>query len=718
MYKLILPLLCVISSPCFAQTTNLTDTALLQPVEISAVKALDKAPTAKTNMAKKEIALWNTGRDLPFLFNQTPSVTINSDAGNGIGYSNMRIRGSDASRINVTLNGIPFNDAESQGTFFVDMPDIASSASQIQIQRGVGTSANGTGAFGGSININTNEPVLEKGLELNNAAGSYHSFKNTLILHSGLFNKYFTADLRLSHIKSDGYIDRASSRLQSAFLSLAYNSAKNSLRFNFISGKEKTYQAWNGIEEALLKTNRRYNSSGTEQLPDPYQNETDNYLQQHFQLFFNHRFSAFWKANVTGFLTHGKGYYEQYKADKKFSAYGLPDYINGADTLYTTDLVRQLWLHNYYFGNIFSLHYEKMGRQVIIGGGWNQYYGRHFGKITWTKLPLTIPQNYKWYNNKAGKNEISSFIKWTEPITTHWQIFTDVQLRKVDYQIEGFRDHPLINQTHHYVFINPKAGITYSKGKSKTYFSYAHGSKEPNRDDFEAGVNETPKPEYLHDFELGTEYKTQNINLGLNAYLMLYNNQLVLTGKINDVGAYTRTNIRHSYRSGLEITASAKLLNWVTVHGNISFSRNKIKNFTEYIDDYDTNIQAKKFYKQTDISFSPNIVSSATMECEPAKNWLIVLTGKFISRQYLDNTSNKNRSLKPYYTQDVNLSYQITKKPFKELTVFVQLYNLFSKLYEANGYSYSYIYNSTLNTSNYYFPMAPINFMTGINIKL
>jgi len=240
----------------------------------------------------------------------------------------------------------------------------------------------------------------------------------------------------------------------------------------------------------------------------------------------------------------------------------------------------------------------------------------------------------------------------------------------------------------------------------------------PNRDDFEAGVNETPKPEYLHDFELGTEYKNQNINLGVNAYLMLYNNQLVLTGKINDVGAYTRTNIRHSYRSGLEITASAKLLNWVTVHGNISFSRNKIKNFTEYIDDYDTNIQEKKFYRQTDISFSPNIISSATIECEPAKNWLIALTGKFMSRQYLDNTSNKNRSLNPYYTQDVNLSYQVTKKPFKELTVFVQLYNLFSKLYEANGYSYSYIYNSTLNTSNYYFPMAPINFMTGINIKL
>ena len=718
MNKLILLLLCCTVHFCYAQATKLADTTLLQPVEITAVRAQDKTPIAKTNLGKQEIEKQNTGMDLPFIFNHTPSVTVSSDAGNGIGYTYLRIRGSDASRINVTLNGIPFNDAESQGTFFVDMPDIASSASQIQIQRGVGTSANGTGAFGGSININTNEPVLKSGLEFNNNAGSYHSIKNTLVLHSGLFKKHFTADGRISHVRSDGYIERASSRLHSAMISLTYLNPKNSIRFNFISGKEKTYQAWNGLSEELLHINRRYNSSGTEKKPDPYQNETDNYLQQHFQLFINQKFSAFWKANITAFLTHGKGFYEQYKAGKKLSAYGLPNYFNGADTVYTSDIVRQLWLNNYFYGNIFSAQYEKSQRQIIIGAGWNQYKGKHYGKVTWAKEPVFIPSNFKWYNNNALKNEFSSFVKWTENFSKNWHLFADLQVKKAVYHINGFRDNPTINLSNRYFFINPKAGITYSKGKIKTYFSYAHGSKEPNRDDFEAGINETPKPEYLHDFELGSEYKSPTIQLGINAYLMLYKNQLVHTGKVNDVGAYTRTNIPKSYRSGVEITAAAKISKWLMVNGNITLSRNKIKNFTEYIDDYDNNNQAVNFYKQTNISFSPNIISSATLEYAPVSNLQIGLTGKFISRQFLDNTSQINRSIKPYYTQELSTAYTFTNTHLKEIKLFVQVYNLFSTLYVANGYTFSYIYNSESSTSNYYFPMAPIHFMAGINIKL
>lgn len=716
--KWILLIVCCSINICLAQNPKLTDTTLLQPVEISAVRAQDKSPIAKTNLSKTEIEKRNTGLDLPFLINQTASVTVSSDAGNGIGYTYLRIRGSDASRVNITLNGIPFNDAESQGSFFVDMPDIASSSSQIQIQRGVGSSTNGTGAFGGSININTNEPVLKQAWEFNNAAGSYNSFKNTLVFHSGLFKKHFTADARLSHIRSDGYIERASSRLQSGMVSLAYLTQKNNIRFNFIHGKESTYQAWNGIDEEMLKINRRYNSSGTEKEPEPYPNETDNYSQQHYQLFFNHHFSTYWKTNISSFLTHGKGYYEQYKAGKKLSAYDLPNYINGADTIYTSDLVRQLWLNNYFFGNIISAQYQKKERLIIIGAGWNRYNGKHYGIVSWTKVPVQIPANHKWYDLNANKTEISSFVKWTENLSNDWILFTDLQVRKVAYQINGFRDNPNLQLHHSYFFINPKAGITYSKEKSKFYFSYALGSKEPNRDDFEAGINETPKPEYLHDFELGTEFKKQNISLGINTYLMWYKNQLVLTGKINDVGAYTRTNINHSYRAGLEITAGATISKWLQANANITFSRNKIKNFTEFIDDYDNNNQAINFYRQTDISFSPNIISNFEINIKPVKNLQIGLSGKFVGRQYLDNTSNKNRSLHPYFIQDLNLSFDIPKTALKEIKLFVQIYNLFSTLYEANGYTYSYIYNQELSTSNYYFPMAPIHFMAGVNIKL
>lgn len=719
MKRLFSILLCIGIMYAHAQENrHFNDTIVLQPAEINAVRAQDKTPFAKTNIGRAEIEKNNMGQDLPFVLNQVPSVVVNSDAGNGIGYTNMRLRGSDASRLNVTLNGVPFNDAESQGTFFVDIPDIATSASNIQVQRGVGTSTNGAGAFGGSINVNTNEVILKKNLQVFSSAGSYSSFRNTLVFNSGIFGKHFTGDVRLSQLQSDGYIDRAESRLRSLYTSAAYISEKSSLRFNLMTGKEKTYQAWYGVPESMLKTNRRFNSAGTERPGTPYANETDNYIQTHYQLFFNHQFNQKWKSNLTSYLVRGKGYYEQYKAGRDLEDYGLPVQVIGTDTVTSTDLARQLWLDNYFYGNLFSAQYDNGKRQLIVGGGWNRYDGKHYGKIVWTKDPVYIPTGYKWYKLTSKKRELSAYTKWTEKISPHWQTFLDLQLRNIHYTINGFRDNPGLKLKNDYLFFNPKAGLTYSKGNMQIYFSYARGAKEPNRDDFETGKNEQPMAEYLNDVEIGVEQKNKRYNWTINLYYMQYKNQLVLTGKINDVGAYTRTNIPNSYRMGLELTGGALFSEWLSASANASYSRNRIKNFTEFIDDYDNGGQKKNLYNETDISFSPGIVASGTLNFFLLKGGELNLVSKYVSRQFLDNTSQKKRSLNPYFTQDIKLSYSFSKLKIKELKLFFNASNVFSKLYEPNGYTFSYIYGGVQTTENYYFPMAPVNFTAGINIKL
>ncbi|MFN8248764.1 MAG: TonB-dependent receptor plug domain-containing protein [Ferruginibacter sp.] len=703
----------------FAQEQKkITDTTLLQPVELNAVRAFDKTPVAKTNISKKEIRDNNTGQDLPFILGQAPSVIVNSDAGNGIGYTGIRIRGTDASRINVTINGVPYNDAESQGTYFVDLPDIASSTESIQIQRGVGTSANGAGAFGGTINLNSNEIITKRSLEFNNSAGSYHSFKNTLLLNSGLIGKHFTIDGRLSNISSNGYIERAFTRLRSFYSSAAYIDNRNSLRLNIFSGKEKTYQAWNGIDEKTLSINRRYNAAGTEKPGEPYDNETDNYLQTHYQLFYNRKISKNTRFNIISFLTRGKGYYEQYKAAAALSDYGLPDYNSNGTIISETDLVRRLWLDNYFYGALFSVQYQQKKTSLIAGGGWNSYDGKHYGIVKWAAIQAAVPKDHRWYDLTAYKRDYSGYAKWTQELVSNWQTFVDVQLRYIDYKIHGFRNNPTLEVSNHYLFLNPKAGITYTKNKWQAYFSYAHAGKEPNRDDFEAGATSSPKPEKLHDFELGIEHKSKKAFWGINFYYMLYRNQLVLTGKINDVGAYTRTNIPRSYRAGVELQGRYTFSKLLSVNANFTLSENKIKNFTEYIDDYDNGGQQAKFYNKTDISFSPAVVSAAAVNITPIKGAELKLLGKYVSRQYLDNTSQRSRSLHDYYVQDLRLAYSFKVPHTSIFQAYVQVNNLFSKKYEPNGYTFSYYYGGDLTTENYYFPMATINFMAGLNIKL
>lgn len=689
---------------------------LLEPVELRAVRAGENSPFTKTNFSKKDVEKVNLAPDLPFLLNQTPSVVVNSDAGNGVGYTGIRIRGTDASRINITLNGIPFNDAESQGTYFVDLPDFSSSISSIQIQRGVGTSSNGTGAFGASINISTNEVNTKPYTEINNSYGSFNTWKNTIKAGSGLLGNHFTTDLRLSKISSDGYMDRASSDLKSFYFSTSYLDKKSSLRFNMFLGKEKTYQAWYGVSEADLKTNRTINYAGTERPGEPYDNETDNYWQDHYQLFYNRQISNRIKFNTAVFYIKGKGYYEQYKANQAYADYGLPEPVIGNQPVSNSDLVRQLWLDNGFYGNIFSLHYKDSLSQFTLGGGWNRYNGNHYGDVVWAEHGFTPPA--RWYDLDAFKTDLSFYFKEQTKISRYFILFYDLQYRGVKYNINGFKDNPDLKVHNNYSFFNPKAGISLSKNNWSGYLSYSKGQKEPNREDFEAGKNQLPKPEKLNDVELGVERKNSNYAVGLTGYYMHYKNQLVLTGKINDVGSYTRTNIPKSYRMGVELTASAVFNSWLNAAGNFSLSRNKVLDFTEFIDDYDNGGQKTNVYSSTGIAYSPNIVGGATINILPVKNAEISLLSKYVGKQYLDNTQNESRKLKAFYTQDARLVYKISKDWFKEVNIIFQVNNIFNKLYEPNGYTFSYIYGGSQTTENYYYPMAGRNFIAGVNVKL
>ncbi len=692
------------------------DTLMLENIEITSIRAADKAPFTKTNLNKDQIAKINLGQDLPFVLNQTPSVVVNSDAGNGVGYTGIHIRGTDASRINVTLNGIPYNDAESQGTYFVDIPDITSSVNSIQIQRGVGTSSNGAGAFGATINLSTNEVNKQKYLELDNSYGSFNTWKNTLKVGTGLLANHFLLDARVSQISSDGYIDRATSNLKSLYFSTAYLDKKSSLRFNIISGKEKTYQAWYGVPESYLDTNRTYNPAGTEKPGSPYANETDNYIQTHYQLFYDHKVNSLFTYNIAAFLSRGKGYYEEYRANQNFSDYNLPDIIQANDTISSTDLIRRLWLDNYFYGSIFSMQYHKNKTHFTFGGGWTEYDGKHYDIVTWAQQGF--PNNYKYFNAPARKNDLNFYAKAMQSLGSGFTGFLDLQERFVKYKIDGFESHPDLSVKKDYSFFNPKAGISFNKKDFQTYLSFSVAAKEPNRDDFEAGINQIPRPEILYDVELGVEKKREPINYGATFYYMYYHNQLVNTGKINDVGSYTRTNAPVSYRAGVELQADAIITKWLNAFANLSLSKNKIKDFTEYVDDYDNGGQKQNVYHNTDISFSPDVVGAAGINFIPLKNGEINFQSKYVGRQYLDNTSHISRSIDPYFVENVKLSYTLHKAFLKGVNFIFQVNNVFDKMYESNGYTYNYIYGGAFSVENYYYPMAGINFMAAINFKL
>ncbi|QMW02347.1 TonB-dependent receptor [Spirosoma foliorum] len=700
-------------------TTNLAiklvKTAVaVDEVVVSATRANQKSAIAYTDVTRRDLDKLNLGQDVPQLLNFTPSIVTTSDAGAGVGYTGIRIRGSDATRVNVTLNGIPYNDAESQGTFFVDMPDFASSVSSIQIQRGVGTSTNGAGAFGASVNIQTNKLETKPYAEVNLSGGSFGTRKANVLAGTGLLNNHFTVDARLSSIHSDGFIDRAFSNLKSFYLSGGYYSDKSFVRLNVFSGTEQTYQAWNGVPEDILKTNRRYNSF-------TYDNQTDNYQQDNYQLISSFGLSKNWRLNASLFYTKGKGYYEELKPNDAFSKYNLPNVVIGDSVIKSTDIIRRKWLDNDFYGTVFSLDYNSFGKLTAnFGGGWNQYQGAHFGEIIWARVAGNTNIRDHYYDDNAIKTDFNLYAKAFYQFSNPLSGFLDLQVRTVGYSFLGFNSKlQNVQQNANLTFFNPKAGLTYTiSDHSTVYASVGVGHREPNRDDYTQSTPESrPKAEQLIDYEAGYKIQSEGLAFSVNGYYMSYKNQLVLSGQLNDVGAYNRVNIPVSYRAGLEFEVGARLAKQLRWNVNATFSRNKVKNFTEYLDNYDTGNQDSRSYSQTDISFSPNVIAGSQLLFTPAKGLELGLLSKYVGKQYLDNTSNESRKLNSYFTNDIRLIYTIKPKFAKEIAFTILFNNVLNELYESNGYTYAYISEGKVLADNAYYPQAGRNFLAGIRMR-
>ncbi|GAB3322807.1 TonB-dependent receptor [Larkinella ripae] len=687
---------------------------VVDEVVVSATRANQKSAVAYTNVSARELTKQNLGQDIPLLLNFTPSLVTTSDAGAGVGYTGFRIRGSDATRINVTVNGIPYNDAESQGTFWVNMPDIASSVSSIQIQRGVGTSTNGAGAFGASVNVQTNRFEKNPYGEADVSGGSFNTLKTTVKAGSGLLNNHFVVDARLSRIVSDGYIDRASSNLKSFYVSGGWYGKKSFVRLNVFSGTEKTYQAWDGVPENLLKTNRTYNAY-------TYDNEVDNYQQDHYQLISSHELSRNWRLNASLHYTQGRGYYEQFRAGEDLSDYGLPPVVIRDSTINQTDLIRRRWLDNDFYGAVFSLDYNSFGKLTAhIGGGWNQYTGKHYGEIIWARFASTGNIRHRYYDNDATKTDFNLYGKAYYQLTSRLNAYVDLQVRTVGYSFLGY-DNQLRNvqQDDNLSFFNPKAGITYAlNDRSSVYASFGVGHREPNRNDYTQSTPASrPKAERLNDWEAGYKMQTQRLAFSANLYYMKYKNELILTGQINDVGAQNRVNVANSYRAGIELEAGTALTKNLRWNVNATFSQNKVKAFTEFLDNYDTGQQQLNQYTDTDIAFAPNTIVGSQLLFTPAKGLEIGWLSKFVGKQYLDNTADEARKLDAYFVNDLRFIYTVKPKGMNEIAFSLLLNNVLGELYESNGYTYSYISESQTVTANFYYPQAGRNFLAGVRVR-
>ncbi|GAB3572969.1 TonB-dependent receptor [Spirosoma luteolum] len=683
-------------------------------VVVSATRANQKSAIAYTDVTRRDLDKLNLGQDIPQLLNFTPSIVTTSDAGAGVGYTGIRIRGSDATRVNVTLNGIPYNDAESQGTFFVNLPDFASSVSTVQIQRGVGTSTNGAGAFGASLNIQTTKLESKPYAETNLSAGSFGTRKVNVLAGTGLLNNHFVLDARLSSIYSDGYVDRAFSKLKSFYLSGGYYGAKSFVRLNVFSGVEQTYQSWGGVPESLLRTNRTYNVY-------TYDNETDNYQQDNYQLITSHELSRNWRLNLSGFYTKGRGYYEQFRPNDTYSNYGLPNVVIGDSIISRTDIIRRRWLDNDFYGTVFSLDYNGFGKLTAnIGGGINEYKGKHYGELIWARVAGATDIRQRYYDDDATKQDVNVYAKAFYQFTPRLNTFADLQVRRVNYSFLGFNSQlQNTQQEASLTFFNPKAGLTYSIDDQHTvYASVGVGNREPNRDDYtQSTPTSRPKSERLIDYEAGYKLQRDKVALTINGYFMDYKNQLVLSGQLNDVGAYNRINIPTSYRAGIEIESALKLSRTLRWNANLTLSRNKVRNFTEFLDNFDTGSQESRAYTQTDISFSPGVIGGSQLLLTAAKGLEIGLLSKYVGKQYLDNTSSDSRKLNPYFTNDIRLIYTPRIRFAQELAFTLLLNNVLNEQYESNGYTYAYISEGRVTADNGYYPQAGRNFLAGVRLR-
>ncbi|MFI5172461.1 MAG: TonB-dependent receptor, partial [Chitinophagales bacterium] len=647
---------------------------IFQPVVITASRADQDYPVTYTNISGSEIEKLNFGEDLPFLLESIPSVVVTSDAGNGVGYTGIRIRGSDATRVNITINGVPYNDAESQQTYWVDLPDFAASVDDIQIQRGVGLSTFGVSSLGGSVNIFTNNLGNEPFAKINASAGSFNLLKASAAFGTGKINDHWYFEGRASKINSDGFIDRSFSDLSSFFITGAYVSSNYKSIVNIFSGKERTYQSWGGVPAEIIDTNRTFN-------PYTYSNQTDNYIQTHYQwhnTFFVHQHSG--AIQLTLNYSKGAGYYEQLEVDQYFPDYGIDPVIIGVDTVASGDLITRKWLDNDYYGTY--LQYSetfKNDLSITAGGAWYIYSGTHFGRIIWSEFASTTGPDHEWYNNDALKNDGNIFTQLTYR-KNKFIFLLDGQVRKVNYDflgLDAFGNDVVQNVD--LLFINPKAGVTFKQNTlSETYLFFGRSGKEPNRDDYvESSPLSRPSPEILYNVEVGERIKTHGWQFMLNYYLMYYRDQLVLTGEINDVGAFTRTNIPSSYRTGIELAWSKLFFEKLAWNANASFSRNIIIDYVEYVDNWDDGTQTAFNYHNTQLAFSPSVVAYNNINypliSKQNKNNFnrhtlsAGLTTKYVGKQYADNTENEARSLDAYLINDITLNYKIHCKSLKEV---------------------------------------------------
>lgn len=681
----------------FAQQQQKDSTKVnsLDEVLVSAVRVTSKTPVSFSNMDKKEIKFRNLGQDIPVLMNYLPSVVTTSDAGNGVGYTGIRVRGSDATRVNVTINGIPYNDAESQGTFWVNMPDFASSVESLQLQRGVGTSTNGAGAFGASLNLLTDNYANKATGEISSSAGSFNTFKNTVKFSTGLMNDHFEIAGRLSTIKTDGYIDRGSADLKSYFLQGTYVGKTTLIKALAFGGTQKTYQSWNGIDGETLNDNRKYNSAGeyTDEfgVTRYYDNETDNYNQDHYQLHWSESLSDKWSTNFALHYTKGKGYFENYKEDADMAEYNL----SPVGAVNTTDLIRQKWLDNDFYGTTFSAKYVTEDLNVIVGGGWNKYEGDHFGKVIWARYASTSELGDHYYDDFSTKTDGNVFAKANYQFTEKLSLYGDLQYRNVTYKANS-AETGLVDDN--FNFFNPKAGLNYAFTQNSTlYFSYARANREPNRTDYEGG---NVKPEKLNDYELGWRFNSEKFQLNSNIYYMAYKDQLILTGRLDDVGNPIRANTEKSYRLGFEFDATIALSEKFTLRPNFTLSSNK--NVDLAVDG--------EYYGTTKIAYSPEVIAGNVVVYKPIKGLYLSLLQKYVGEQYMNNIELPAAKLADYFVNDFNASYEINpNKIFKSITITALVNNIFDKKYVSNGYMYD-IYP-------YYYPQAGTNFLIGLNLK-
>ena len=702
--QLIISSFLLFSLATLAQEKNKDTTQVnqLDEVLVSAIRVTSKTPVSFSNLSKKEIQNRNLGQDIPILMNYMPSVVTTSDAGNGVGYTGIRVRGSDATRVNVTINGIPYNDSESHGTFWVNMPDFASSLQSVQLQRGVGTSTNGSGAFGASLNMLTDSYSEKASGEISNSFGSFNTRKNTVKLSTGLLNDHFEIAGRVSNLQSDGYIDRASSDLKSYFLQGTYVGKTTLIKALAFGGNEKTYQSWNGIDGETLLTNRTFNSAGiyTDELGQTrfYDNETDNYQQDHYQLHWNEKLSTNWNTNLAFHYTKGKGYYENYKEDGEVANYGL-SLISGttinSSAISTTDLIRQKWLDNDFYGTTFSANYQSNKLDFIFGGSYNKYEGNHFGKVIWARYAGPSELGDRYYDDTATKIEATAFAKANYQVDEKWSLFGDLQIRNVHYQANAY-ETGLVNDT--FSFFNPKAGLNYTvNSKNNLYFSYARANREPNRTDYESG---NIKPEKLNDFELGWRYLSDKMQLNTNFYYMAYQDQLILTGTLDDVGNPIRSNSEKSYRLGVEVDAAIVLSSTFSLRPNLTVSRNK---------NIDLAVSGQN-YGTKDISYSPSVIAGNSLIYKPTESLQIIWLQKYVGQQYMNNIELPEAKLADYFINDLNISYEIKPKSVFKSIIFKGLVNnILDKKYISNGYMWD-IYP-------YYYPQAGTNILAGITLK-